>query len=777
MRGAGASALVLGAALGAVGALGALGAGGCGGSEAVRPGGSAEPRETVARVDPRLPRAPGEFSPSLVKIDRSTPHGAGEVSDGTMLADVDSCSSCHPDAAAQWSTSAHSFASFGNPLYRENVELLRKELGKPASRHCGGCHDMPLLVDGLMTSDAPIPAADLRAHSGVTCRLCHGIDETTKDGNGSYVWSRTPLDAPVLGDAASIARHKQQVAVKSLGAELCVGCHRGFLSPDMGMPVHLSGLDEPGMWRNSAWTGNGMARIDKVDQRTCVDCHMEREPASRGELGAKAGTLASHRFLGGHTWMASMRGDREHLRRTQAKLEGVASIDVAGVRVEEPGASAPRWHLPADGAPVRPGMQLGLDVVIRNLLAGHRFPGGVLDIQDTWIEVEVADRTGKRLASSGLSHETDPKDEDTHVLRTLVVDEHGAVLEEHEMARFRTQIATQTLAPREAQVVRYAFEVPQGLAPAQLPLTVKARLRHRSRTLQLQAVVCREARTQAGREFIAGARGARDVELDPCRAQPITLIAEASVQLGEGAAVSAKRPAWERMYEHGMALVGTVTERLEEARGVLEAALAAAPDARARAMVSIQLGWVASKQGRSDDALALVARSRELLASINPSPGPSPAASPDRLGHGAGPGKPAPSPPVLDAVAADALARVWHWEEAVAPAKACTERAPQNSAAWVLYARVLGSVGDNAGALAAANRGLELAPRDPDLLRSQATALAALGRPEADAALAAYDRFRSPDNSAELRIQCAAGSVRCARDREAGHTLALRPAR
>jgi predicted Zn-dependent protease len=128
-------------------------------------------------------------------------------------------------------------------------------------------------------------------------------------------------------------------------------------------------------------------------------------------------------------------------------------------------------------------------------------------------------------------------------------------------------------------------------------------------------------------------------------------------------------------------------------------------------------------------------------------------------------------------VAADALARVWRWEEAVAPARACTERAPQNSAAWVLYARVLGSIGDNAGALAAADKGLELSPRDPDLLRSQATALAALGRREAGAALAAYDRFRSPDSSAELRIQCAAGSVRCARDREPAHTIALRPAR
>lgn len=752
------SKLALSIALPAVAAtVVALGAA-CGGPEVSRPVGATEPREAIALADPRLPRVPGEYGPSLVSIDRSTPPAAGDVSDGTMLADADSCSSCHPDAAAQWSTSAHSFASFGNPIYRVNIEDQRRMLGKEASRHCGGCHDMPLLVDGLMTIEEPIPPADLRSHTGVSCRLCHGIDATTKDGNGSYVWSRAPLDAPVLGDAASIDRHKREVTVKSLGTELCVACHRGFLSPDMGMPVHLSGLDEPGMWRNSAWTGNGMARIDKVDQKTCIDCHMEREPATAGELGAKAGTLASHRFLGGHTWMASMRGDREHLRRTQAKLEGVASIDVAGVRLGGGEGGAARWHLPADGAPVRPGGKLGLDVVIRNLLVGHRFPGGVLDIQDTWIEVEVADKAGKRIASSGLAHEADPKDEEAHVLRTLVVDEHGVVLEEHEMAKFRTQIATQTLAAREAHVVRYELEVPAGLAAARLPLTVTARLRHRSRTLQMQAAVCRETRTPVGLAFIAGARGARDVDIDPCRPQPITLIAEAKVQLGTGAA-PASRPAWERMYEHGMALVGTVTERLDEAREVLEAALAAAPEPRARAMVTIQLGWVASKQGRTDDALALVASARALMAQTVP------------------PGKPAPSPPVLDAVAADALARVWRWEEAVAPAKACAERAPQNSGAWMMLARVLGSVGDNAGALDAANKGLELAPRDPDLLRSQAAALAALGRPEAEAALAAYDRFRSPDSAGELRIQCAAGSVRCARDREQGHTIALRPAR
>jgi tetratricopeptide (TPR) repeat protein len=705
----------------------------------------------------KLPMQPGAFGPSLVRIDASTARTPGDVSVGTQLADVDSCATCHAAAAAQWSASAHSFASFGNPIYRVNVELARQQLGNDTSRHCGGCHDMPLMVDGMMATK--VPADDLRAHSGVTCSLCHGVTSVSKDGNGSYVWSRAAIDAPDLHDPASIAKHRAQASVKSLGTELCVGCHRGFVSADMNMPVHLSGLDEPGAWRSSAWAGNGMGRVDKVDQQTCIDCHMAREAAGSDEVAAHDGTIASHRFLGGHTWMAAMRGDDDQVRRLQAKLQGAASIDVAGALVDG------KWHLPADGAPVKPGSRASIDVVIRNLLVGHRFPGGVLDIQDTWVEVELADRSGKLVAESGLRHATDADDTDTHVLRTLVVDDKGEVLEHHEMPAFRTQIATQTLAPRDAQAIRYAFDIPNDAA---LPLRVTARLRHRSRTLAMQAEVCRGARTPDGRAFIRGAKGARSVELDPCKPQPITLIAETHVELGAGAAISTARPAWQREYEHGMALVATVSERLEEAKTVLEAALAAAPF-EARAMILVQLAQVASKQGRADDALALIAEARAHFVR---------APTLAELQHGV----PAVDlahvgPAVLDATAADALMRVWRWADATEPARTAATKAPGNAAAWVMLARCLGSVGDNAAALVAATTGLELAPRDSDLLRSQATALAALHRPEADAALAAYDRFRSPDDAAELRIACAADSPRCAREREAAHTHVLHPAK
>jgi predicted Zn-dependent protease len=197
-----------------------------------------------------------------------------------------------------------------------------------------------------------------------------------------------------------------------------------------------------------------------------------------------------------------------------------------------------------------------------------------------------------------------------------------------------------------------------------------------------------------------------------------------------------------------MALATNIVTRLADARTVLEAALEKAPAATARAMVLAQLGWVASKQGRVNDAFALVAQARAVL------------------------GK---NPPVLDAIIADALVRRNRWPEALAAAKACTQSVPKNTAAWSIYARVLVAIGDYVDALAAARRGLALSPRDPDLLLSQATALAGLDDPQAPIAQAAYVRFRTPDDAATLRIRCATQSERCWRERNPVQTLTLRP--
>ena len=274
------------------------------------------------------------FAPSLVRLDGPAPAGFGDD-----LTDVDTCSTCHPDVARQWAASAHSFSSFTNPIYRTSVELIRHGARPRASQLCGGCHDVALETTGALLGE--IPARDLRSHSGVTCRVCHGIDKVIDRWQRQLhrcgpSRSTRPTSAIRRRSSATAARS----ACAPLGAQVCGACHRAFLSPDLGPLAHITGIDEPTAWRASAYDGGDLVRVDHVDRKTCIDCHMAPEAASPDEAAAHGGKVHSHRFLGGHTWMAGMRGDADQLARLRAHLEGVASIDVAAAIEPPDGAPA-----------------------------------------------------------------------------------------------------------------------------------------------------------------------------------------------------------------------------------------------------------------------------------------------------------------------------------------------------------------------------------------------------------------------------------------------------
>jgi tetratricopeptide (TPR) repeat protein len=706
----------------------------CGGDEpGPAPAGDAAPAPQAL-----LPPQPGRFAPALTAV------GPGDGIDGRYLSDSEACADCHPDAAAQWNASAHAQASFSNPIYRTSIDEFRADVGMTASRFCGGCHDPALLVDGAL--DVPVAAADPRAHAGVSCRTCHGVVATTRDGNGSYTLAGRPLPVPIEGDQASVQRHREAVRVRDLGAELCISCHRSFLNQDTGNPETLFGQDEASDWQDSPYAGAGAARIDDpIEPKDCLACHMPAEPATRGDAAAKDGHIASHRFAGGHTWLAAMTGDAEQLARQREMLARSISVDVAAAR------AGGLWTLPADGAPVTPGARIEVDVVIRNRGVGHRFPAGVRDAQDTWIEVTVRDARGAVLGRSGHRHADDPDDDEAHVLRAMAAGDDGELLLERQVHRFRGAVADHTIMPRDARAVRYALDVPDDLEPEHLPLAVEVRVRHRSRNLALQARACASATDAAGQEFGRASAAHRGVRLDPCPPQPLTTVAEARVELGAGAAPADPETRWQRLYEHGMALAASLQERLDEARPSLEAALEAAtgPDAdRRRAMVLVQLGRVAGHQGRTEEALGYLDRAEDLVG---------PAAA-------------------IDAMRAEALAYVWRWDEAAAARAAVAGRVPGNGGAWRTLAIALGASGRSADSLDAARRGLALRPRDGGLLRVQALALRALAGDTlaADLALEAYDRHRAPDLLQEVRIRCAAASEACARERQPVHVHVLR---
>jgi len=695
-----------------------------------------------------LPAADRALAPSQAEVDRSLT--------GATLTDTETCAACHAQAAADWRASPHAFGSFNNPIYRTVVDAFRKETGNDASRFCGGCHDVSLLVDGAMSGE--VAPEDLRAHGGVACRVCHGIASARPDGNGSYSLAAASLRIPVPrdGDEASLRDHKAAMALPPLRTpQLCGSCHRSFLSPETGNPAHLVGQDDLGAWERSIYAGSHAARVDEaIEPAECRTCHMPLTSAPLGDAAEKGGRLRSHRFAGGNTWLAAMRSDAAQVQAVQAMLQGAASIDVAAAIAENGARTSP-----AEGAPLTPGAAVTFEVVVRNERAGHRFPGGVTDAQDTWIEVAVEDARGRLLGGAGRGQASTGRDPGAHVLRAVQADEQGAIRRLRDTQHFRTPVYNHTVPPRDAEVTRFRFEVPASLAPEALPLRVTARLRHRSRDLELQRAVCAESRTPRGEAFAREVFARTGARFDPCAPEPITEVAQSVVFVGAGAPPSSpSMPGWRRLYDDGLGLLHAQQEAVDDARRSLEGALAlvegdprSVAPGRARAIILHAMAEAAIRQGRTDEALA---RLDEAEAA-------------------------APSEVAIAHARAEALSGAWRWSEAAPWLRQAADASPLDDALWSHLAVAYGSAGEPTLALDAARWGLSLAPRDADLLRVQALALERLGAPAEDVALAraTFARWRPPDDAPAIKSACSRADPQCSLERLPVHVHRLSPVR
>jgi tetratricopeptide (TPR) repeat protein len=700
---------------------------------------SSKPADGVRRssdvgAPPALPRNATTFAPAQLEV-------VGHPT-GSLLADVGTCENCHADVAAQWHSSAHALASFNNPIYRYAVERFRSEVGKPASHFCGGCHDVALLVDGAM--DREVEPGDIRGRTGIACRVCHGATTTRPDGNGSLTLGGDPIPPPREGDVESVRVHKERAALGPLRTSaLCGACHRSFLGESTGNPFHLTGMDEVTAWSQSIYGGSKLSRIDDepVAAKDCRECHMPKENAPLGDAAAKGGKVASHRFLGAHTWLASMRDDAPTLGKLQERLAGAATVDLAAV-----------WHadgsrdLLAEQADVRPGEELTLDVVVRNVAVGHRFPGGTLDAQKVWLEVEVRDASGRTLADAGtVNDETDPT---RHLFRAVQADEHGVLQLARETHKFRTVVYNHAIAPRDAEVVRYRFTVPDGAAA---PLELGLRLRHQTRNDAVARAACRESESSRGAKYDQAELDAGGKALDACPPPPTTDVATMRVIMGAPRTPVSGIPPWRRLYAYALGLLHGPQEVVDDARAPLERALLSVDTRQGRAAVTALLAQLAVAEGRTAEALQRID-----------------AALCD-----------APDHPALSALRASALGSVWRWQEAIDPLRLCTQAAPRDSLAWTRLAVAAGSAGDTRVALDACAHGLALQPRDADMLRVQALALEKIGVDPTRTAAArdAYLAFRPPDDAPAIRGACARSVPGCARERLPVHVHEMRVVR
>jgi hypothetical protein len=341
------------------------------------------------------------------------------------------------------------------------------------------------------------------------------------------------------------------------------------------------------------------------------------------------------------------------------------------------------------------------------------------------------------------------------------VDDSGAPLLLRETDRFRTPVYNHTIAPRDAEVVRYRFDVPATLDASRQPLRVTARLRHRSRDLALARAACGDASTPRGAEFAREVRQRSGGEMNACAREPVTDIARSEVWVGSGWEARAPEPtipSWRRLYDRGLGLLHAQQEAVDSARASLERALEHVPATpgldgdvdgdRVRAVILGALAQAAVREGRTDDALGLLEDAQRF----------------------------APDHPAIAHLRGQALADVWRWGEATRPLEAAALASPRDDTLWAHLAVAYGSAGEPSRALEAAAHALELAPREADALRVQALALERLGAPAETVthARSAFDRWRPPDDAPAIKNRCAKRSSSCALERLPVHVHDVR---
>ena len=467
---------------------------------------------------------------------------------------------CHEDIYNQWNSSAHHIASFNNQWYRKSVEYTQEVAGVKASKWCGGCHDMAVLLTedpknaGHSRFDTPIAAHDFPAekypesHSGIGCAACHSVVHVkSTSGNADYTSDYPPMHKYLTTDNALMKGvhnfltrlapepHKKTFLrpfhVEST-AKFCSSCHKVHLDVPVNNYRWLRGQDEYDAWQGSGVSGFGAASFYyPMDEKTgqpafkkCADCHMPTTPSN--DPGNINGIVHNHRFPGANTALPTAYHDAKQLEVTQKFLSDKAvTIDLFAIRREKAGAvvkvqnpknqvstrtDTPRAasmngdtnaaNIPTQasnvssveeditaplnrggvGAVLRRGEKPLLDVVVRTRKLGHAFPGGTIDAQEVWVELEAKDDKGRTFYHSGkLSWPDGPLEESAERYRALQIDGHSNAINKRNPWAVRAVVYAKTIGPGAADVVHFRLPVPKNCGNS---VTLTAKLNYRKFT-------------------------------------------------------------------------------------------------------------------------------------------------------------------------------------------------------------------------------------------------------------------------------------------------------
>src|SRR5262249_26756826 len=116
--------------------------------------------------------------------------------------------------------------------------------------------------------------------------------------------------------------------------------------------------------------------------------------------GATALSIHDHRFAAANTALPFLRRDDRTLQASQSFLDGVARVDIFGVKTGGTIDGELRAPIRPEVPALRPGTTYLLETVIRTLKVGHPLTQGTADSNEMWLDV-AATSAGRTIGRSG----------------------------------------------------------------------------------------------------------------------------------------------------------------------------------------------------------------------------------------------------------------------------------------------------------------------------------------------------------------------------------------
>jgi tetratricopeptide (TPR) repeat protein len=299
-----------------------------------------------------------------------------------------------------------------------------------------------------------------------------GVPAVILDAKGSPIPGVVP-DKEILAHPDRHSRAVMKDFYKS--PEFCGACHKASIPRELSGYKWLRAISLYDEWQSSAVSGNSPLAFYQKSPMTCQNCHMPRDAAGQGEYGAKHGTLASHRWVGGNTAVPFFYGLSDQLQKTADFLSN-KTLNVDIFAMKKVGSDELIAPLGSTAFNINPGEQLEFFVVIQNRGIGHSLIPEQRDFYEAWVEFLVKDGDGSEVFHSGFLNPDGTLDQTAHSFTNRLIDSDGQLLSNHEIWLRRAVAYDQTILAGHSTIVCYQFRIPQNVKG---PLSVTSRVNYR----------------------------------------------------------------------------------------------------------------------------------------------------------------------------------------------------------------------------------------------------------------------------------------------------------